>query len=156
MGDNDEAKDASKTGYVFLISLCKIGAGVCGSIFMSYFAAATIPISILMGYCYCVVCWAFDMSGKGVITYMIFMALWNLAWIMAATEYDSRMPSSEMSNSYLVYLGLFVFTAIDMYLIKKKLHKWAHKCTSGDLRKEYKALKREKKQRKLMALMAKK
>ena len=156
MGDNDEAKDASKTGYVFLITLLKIASGICGAIFLSYFAAGTVPIAILMGYCYCVVNWAFDMNGKGVITYMIFMALFNITWIVAATEYDSRMPSNELSNSYLIYLGLFFFTAIDMYLIKKKLHKWAHKCTSGELKKEYKALKREKKQRKLMMLMTKK
>ena len=156
MGDSDDGKEASKAGYVCLVSLLKIGSGVCGAIFLSYFAAATIPIAVLMGYCYCVVFSAFDMNGKGVVTYMVFMILFNLAWIMAATEYDSRMASTELSNSYLVYLGLFVFTSIDMYLIKKKLHKWAHKCTSGELKKEYKALKREKKQRKLMMLMTKK
>ena len=143
MGDED--KDGSKTGYVALIAALKIAAGVCGALFMSYFAAATIPIAVLMSYCYCVVNWAFDMSGKGVITYMVFIALFNFAWIVAATEYDSRMPSTEMSNSYLIYLGLLLFTSFDLYLIKKKLHKFASKCTNKDLKKEYKALKRQKK-----------
>ena len=44
------------------------------------------------------------------------------------------------------------FLAIDLYLMKKKLHKWGHKFTNKELKKEYKALKREKKQRKIAAI----
>ena len=97
MGDSDQGKNDTKVGYILLITLLKIGSGVCGAIFLSYFAAATVPIAILMSYCYCVVHWAFDMNGKGIGTYMMFMALFNLTWIMAATEYDSRMASNEVS-----------------------------------------------------------
>ena len=61
---------------------------------------------------------------------MIFIALYNLAWIVAATEYDSRMPSDRMSSSLYIYLGLAAFTMYDLYMIKKKLHKWGHKCTN--------------------------
>ena len=53
----------------------------------------------------------------------------------------------------MVYGALLVATGIDLWLIKKKLHKWANKMTNKELRAEYKALKREKKQRKVQMLL---
>ena len=83
---------------------------------------------------------------------MVFMCIFNLAWIFTASDYDSRMPSVEVSNSWMIYAGLVVNAWVDFYFIKKQVHKWASKCTNKELRAEYKALKREKKQWKFQQL----
>ena len=145
MGDEVDDQGCGKNGYVFLMTLIKLAGGIVGSLYISLFCAATCPIAVLMGYTYCVVNSAFDFSGKGVVSYIMFMAIFNVAWINALTEYDSRQPSWQLSQSYMFYGGLLLVTAVDIWLIKKKLHKWANKLTNKELRAEYKALKREKK-----------
>ena len=44
-----EADDAAGCGYICMMTVLRVAAGVCGILFISYFAAATIPLSVLMG-----------------------------------------------------------------------------------------------------------
>ena len=129
----------------------KMAAGVVGTIFMSFLAVGSIPIAVFGSFTLRSSVLVKDFGGGGIVAYMWFMGLFQMAWILAATEYDSRMPYDNRNSMY-VYIGLLVVLMFDLYLIKKKLHKWGSKLTSKELKVEYKALKREKKQRKLQAI----
>ena len=136
-----------------LLTFIRIAGGVVGALYLSFFAAATAPVALLMGYTLCMSSVVDNGFGKkGFSSYMIFMGIFNLLWIFAASNYDARVPSFETSITAYVYLGLVINAVIDFYAIKKKVHKWGHSCTNKETRKEYKALKREKKMRKIQEM----
>ena len=152
MGEKEE-KNCSSCGYMTLLTFIRIAGGVVGALYLSFFAAATAPVALLMGYTLCMSSVVDNGFGKkGFSSYMIFMGIFNLLWIFAASNYDARVPSFETSITAYVYLGLVINAVIDFYAIKKKVHKWGHSCTNKETRKEYKALKREKKMRKIQEM----
>ena len=151
---SEEEKNCSRCGYMVLLTLIRIAGGVMGALYLSFFAAATAPVAVLMSYTLCMSSLVdFGRFGKkGFSSYMIFMGIFNLLWLFAATNYDASVPSFETSITAYVYLGLVINAVIDFYAIKKKVHKWGHSCTNKETRKEYKALKREKKMRKIQEM----
>ena len=74
----------------FLLFLIRMAGGVLGSMYLTLYCAPTCPIALLMSYTFCLVNVSNELNGKGVISYILFMILFNLAWVNALTEYDSR------------------------------------------------------------------
>ena len=61
---------------------------------------------------------------------------------------------SQGTLAWMFYLILTFFMFIDMWLLKKIIHKWANKFTSKEIRQRQKAAKREKKRMKYEQMLA--
>ena len=137
-----EDKDVGSCCYLFLLTLCKMGAGISAAILYSYWAASTVPIAVFMGVVGANTFISHTVGKPGIRCYMIMAVLYNIAWIMAIRDDDSRRPAMITGPNWWIYLILLINFALDCHMIKKTLHKWASKYTSKDLKKQYKALKR--------------
>ena len=140
--------DCGKCSYAFLYTLGKVGAGIYAAITVSFWAIPTIPIALFSS------CSLWQRDGKDAfyIHHLLMMALYNTLWIIVFRDYDSKQVSWEISSTWWAYLLLFVNLMVDCYGIRKFLHKIGHRCTDKEIKKEMKALKRQKKQWKMEQL----
>ena len=151
MGSEDNG--CSEFCFVLILSLSRMAAAVLGGLMISFYCFGTLPMAICAGFYLCDIYLANNPTSKNTIAYMIIMTvMYNTAWIFALREEQSNYPSFALSKYWWAWLVLFINNYIDFYMIKKRLHKWASKYTSKELKKESKALERQKKQLKLQQM----
>ena len=150
MGETD---GCSEFCTVFILTLSRMAGAILGGLFISYYAFITLPMSIIAGFYLCDIYLAKNATTKNTIAYLIIMALlYNIAWIFALRDHDSNYPIFAYGKYWWLYLVMLVNTYLDFYFVKKRLHKWGHRWTKEELRKESKDLKRQKKSLKLQQM----
>ena len=138
--------EGSELSKIVFITIVRLGLGVWAAAVLSLYTILALLCALFGGVASFGFLVSEDIGKKGAYSYIISnMVLFNLFWILAIHDYDQTQPAGVLSNNWWMYLALFVNAVIDFHLTRRITHKWGGKYSDKALKKEYKALKQEKK-----------